>query len=714
MSEIINYTRLTTSDKVADRFLTCQIYIPQDKDQAELGVVFSHVEIKSPWFGTAQVGQTVINTLIREYYRGHDSSELNNFEEAVKKVNESLAKSAQNGETEWIGKLSSVLVLVNKAEIHFAQTGKSHAYLYRGGRVNHITEGLEQEEAPHPLKTFSNLTSGSLQENDRIVIANESFFEIINPNELRLIVSNLAPTAAALECAQIVQMHGASDANAIFLELTTKEKLADLPTDQKLEAVYLDHQVVGISTLSKNAISNISSSLSGFLKNGFAKISGAITPIAKKGIEKSKEKSKIALQRTKEVASDKIEKLDGKVSQASINSHEDSLVNKIIGVIVKSFLKLKNKSRRNLIKSGIYGEKKSKMYAIFLIPVVLILIGAILFGTYEKNNSKSQKDAQSKQNQIVSLEGEASILISKNDTTGALGKLKNIISVAQSLAGTKFADSANASIQKANAKIVDITKLQSIQPELVSEVNEPQTIELNGNSLVLVGSTKFYYKKINEIAFSKGFDLGLGTDAAFSSTIIDQTNLAVISKNKKLVRVDLVKNSATPINVEMQNSGLINSFATNLYLLDNIGSQIFKFTNNNGSFQSPTPYLKDGSSIANTVSFAIDGSIYSLTQDGTITKYSRGLETGKISFEMPASEKMQDYQIIKTTESSEFLYLLANDGSSTRLIKIKKSGGFVKQYQLQDSKAIKDMEIDETNNQLFLLDASSLLTYRIN
>lgn len=411
MSEIINYTRLTTSDKIADRFLTCQVYIPTDKDQAELGEIFSHVEIKSPWFGSTQVGQTIINTLIREYYRGHDSSELNNFEEAVKKVNESLAKSAQNGETEWIGKLSSVLILINNSEVHFAQTGKSHAYLYRGGRVNHITEGLEQEDAPHPLKTFSNLTSGSLQEGDKIVIANESFFEILNPNELKMIVSALPPTQAAIECAKIIQMQGVSDANATFIELTTKEKLANLSPDQKLEAVYLDHQVMGISTLSKNALFNVGA----LIKTGFSKmiaaITGIISPIAKKGISKTQEKSKVAIEKTKQITQERIEEIDTKLTEASVNKGEKGFFLKIFGVVTKLFLKIKNKMRRNLIHTGIYSQKKSRMYLIFLLPVIIILIVAVSYGLYEKKNNKSAKELENNHNQIISLEGEASIFV---------------------------------------------------------------------------------------------------------------------------------------------------------------------------------------------------------------------------------------------------------------------------------------------------------------
>jgi serine/threonine protein phosphatase PrpC len=714
MSEIINYTRLTTSDKVADRFLTCQVYVPQDKDQADLGEIFSHVEIKSPWFGSTQVGQSIINTLIREYYRGHDSSELNNFEEAVKKINESLAKSAQNGETEWIGKLSSVLILVNKSEIHFAQTGKSHAYLYRGGRVNHITEGLEQEDAPHPLKTFSNLTSGSLQENDKIVVANESFFEVINPNELRLIVSSLPPTAAALECAQIIQTHGASDANATFIELTTKEKLADLQPDQKLEAVYLDHQILGISTLSKNAISNISSSISGSAKKSFHKITELISPLAKRGVEKSREKSRDVLAKTKEVTSEQIEKIDNRFSEASINKDSKSFFGKIAGIITKFFLKIKNKLRRNLIHTGIYGKKKSKMYALFLIPVILILIAAISFGIYEKKNNATAKDSENKHNQIISLEGETSILISKNDQASALSKLKEIISIADSLNQTKFADSAKAASQKANTKIIDLIKLQAIEPQLVTKVEDPKSVEYLNESIFVAGTNKFYYKKSSDASLSKGFDLGIGSDEAFSSTVLDESNVIVISKSKKFAKIDLKKNTATAISVEIKNTGPINSFGSNLYLLDNMNSQIYKLANDNGNYQAPTPYLKNNTDVSKVVNFAIDGSVYTIDESGQIAKYSRGIEIGKISLDMPAAEKMKSFQLIKTTEASDYLYLAANDGINYRLIQIKKSGGFIKQYQLQGITTIRDMSINESINEVYILDKDSLATYKIN
>lgn len=87
MSLIINHTRLTTSDRLSDRFLTCQVYQPYDDKNRDKGIIYSQVEILNPWFSASQIGQLIINTLIREYYKANDTSDLNNFETAIKKVN---------------------------------------------------------------------------------------------------------------------------------------------------------------------------------------------------------------------------------------------------------------------------------------------------------------------------------------------------------------------------------------------------------------------------------------------------------------------------------------------------------------------------------------------------------------------------------------------------------------------------------------------------
>ncbi|HLB32456.1 MAG TPA: hypothetical protein VJL27_02785, partial [Patescibacteria group bacterium] len=242
MTPVIQYTRLTHADKLPDRFITSQVYRPADPESQREGVIFSQIEILNPWLPATQIGQTIINTAIREYYRAGDTSELNNFEIALKKVNETLAQITQSGETEWIGRLNGVLILINNQEIHISQTGQTQAYLFRSTKVNHITEGMATSNEPHPLKTFSNIMSGSLEEYDKIIIANPIVYETVPLEQIKEIVTASAPALAAEELAKILRRERKAAGEALILELTTKEDVASMPPEYKIDTVYIDRK----------------------------------------------------------------------------------------------------------------------------------------------------------------------------------------------------------------------------------------------------------------------------------------------------------------------------------------------------------------------------------------------------------------------------------------------------------------------------------------
>ena len=718
MSEIINYTRLTTSDKISDKFVTCQAYFPQDREKAELGSIFSQIEINSPWFPTSQIGQTIINTLIKEYYRGNDSSELVNFEEAVKAVNEALAHAAQSGETEWIGKLSGVLVLINRTDIHFAQTGKSHSYLYRSGKINHITEGLESEDAPHPLKTFSNLTSGTLQEDDKIIIANEAFFEVISPNELRLIITSLPPALAAIECAKLLQNHGSQDANAIFLELTSREKLADLLPEQKIEAVYLDQQILTIGAMSKNAFKNITHSIGGFFKSGSEKLSKfsneKVKPMAKKGLELSREKSRQVVEKTKSVAKSNADKIDSKVEEISNNQghlEKKNMLSIIKTYLTTSFTKIKNKIRRPLIKIGLYTQKKSKMYLILLVVVILALAGVIYWSTESRKSKASLASAEQSYNQMVSLSGEANILESKNQTSEALSKFESVLSLSSKLNNTKYAQMSTSLVDKANAEVAKLAKLTDLKPIAQSDLANVGPITYLDNNLIAIAKSDLFNQKSDSTNFVKLASLGDQVSAL--SSVKDLGILAGISGNK-IVSFNSTGNEYKTSDLTLSSASMISTYGSNIYVSDPQDNKLWKITYSEGNFKEKSSYFKDDVSVAGITSYTIDGSVYTLSSSGAVTRYSRGSKVSGFNIELPGGQKVDQFISISTNEDSDYLLVLTKIGQDFRIIKIKKTGEFQNQYKLNGLASYASMSTNPDLSEIFVAGANKVFSYKLN
>src|SRR3990167_3393076 len=138
MAYEIQFARVTNSGKLSDRFLTCKHITADDLAKFPMGQVFSLIEIISPWFPTAQVGQTIINNFSKYYYEGGSTSDLVNLENSLKKVNEDLAQITQNGETDWIGNLNGILAVIAGNNFHLSPTGKVEGYIFRDGKINHL------------------------------------------------------------------------------------------------------------------------------------------------------------------------------------------------------------------------------------------------------------------------------------------------------------------------------------------------------------------------------------------------------------------------------------------------------------------------------------------------------------------------------------------------------------------------------------------------
>jgi len=694
MDVIINYTRLTTSDRLADRFLTCQVYSPHEEESKEKGSVYSQVEILNPWFAASQVGQSIINTLIRDYYKADDTSDLNNFETAIKGVNGSLAQIAQGGETDWIGRLSSVLILINGKEAHFAQTGQSHAYLYRGNQINHITEGLENEMSPHPLKTFTNLTSGTLQEGDKIIIANPTFFEVIDPSELKTIITQNDPTRAAIESGKILKGRGIKYANAIFMEVTTKDALANLTPDQKRDVIYINEQLSSLSVNLKNIWRNLVIplivSIGNFSAKAFSKTKKSLTPKIKEGLSRTAENSKKLIEFAKNKRYDlakqsKVKMEEEKEILVPDKKTDPSQPAKLL------LLKTKNKFKRFLLKIGFSKPHGPRMYLIGLLVAILILAITIGFSTLSKNRKASSKEMQEMLNQITSLEGESSTLIAQNKEEQALVNYKKITELAEQLKNSKYSDQANKSYENAFSKILEITKAQEIkdfeEKELPIEIS---IFALTDSNLYLLSKEYDFYNPKN----GEKINLSGKIKGEISHAVATGEKIAVSTKDGALYTVEPATETVDKQPLQLNYDGILKSFLENIYMLDPPSNQIWKIVNDDG-YKDNTPYLADENlSVSDVISIAIDGSIYTLNQSCTINRLSRGSSISNFTVNLPANEKLESCFDIYTSESSENLYVLGRNSNITKIIEIGKNGTFVGQYILKNTKCDSNCFID--------------------
>lgn len=703
------YTRLTHADKLPDRFLTTQVYSPADPEAQNKGMIFSQIEILNPWFPTSQIGQTIINTIIREYYRGNDTSDLVNLESALKRVNETLAQVTQSGETDWIGNLHGVLILINGKDIHFSQTGRTQAYLFRSGRINHITEGLDSENEPHPLRTFSNITSGTLEDNDKIVIANPAFFKVVDLDTAKEIVNQYPPSLAAQEFAKILKMNKAHAGEALVLSLMNKRDYEALPVEEKFDTVYMDAGGVGSVLHSVRGAFNFSNSA------GLKKFGAGVKDTLRRADEGFDKYVSPHIKRA------------GSATASAAKSGTDKIVNKMThgkgidpnsatGRVIEFFKNIGRAIAAGFNKiTGKIGfsqqlspERRARNYGIWGAALIIVLIFLVFITIKFQSNTPTKVAPNALQKETTELSdkfNKIKLLAAYNNRTEALKEI--------------------------NAIYKDLTKL-SQKYELPSSLVElrKQVIDELGN----ITSTKVL-ANVDKVAqwgdkpfIAGGKDTALAIDNSKATTLPDAKDIDLSSfngvtgaavdpdsgatfigteKGMKKIEGTSAKNVALSAGVWTKSS-IFKIFDSNIYAVDKSSKKILKYTHLKDKYSEAEDYSSpEGDELSKAVGVAVNGSVLVLLDDSSIIKYTKSART-KINYsDLPDSNFIYKSMGIYASGDKSTIVIVHKDywaNDLTRVTILTRTGKYKKSYFLPiDSANVKSLDYDAKNSKLWFV-----------
>lgn len=715
----IQYARLATTEKLPDRFLNAQLKANSDLTKAGMGEVFMLVEILTPWLPTAQIGQSIINTFAESYYNSGSTSDLVNFEESLKKINTNLAKIIQEGETEWIGKLNSTLGVVVENKLHLAQAGKAEAYVFRDGKTNHLTEGLAQAVEPHPLKTFSNITSGELKTHDKVLIANPELFNHISLDNLQEIISMSTPYEAIMQIAKLLKKQKVNKVNALIINLLTSDELAKIPVTNEEDTVYLDKPLesvwIGVIKFWQQfmyplfkilgrSTQKAASRSAGFTKN-------YIKTLQEKRKEKQPPKKRDLFEKefiddtgNNNLLKDEEIQYSPDLEVHYYNQRQKKKENKFGNFFailnngakkVFSFLKDKFKNRR----------LRPYFYIVAAIILILILVLTISCKRKSTNSNLNLNEAQTTLHSAENAEKDAKSAVLAKDNEKAKSLFAQAISSAQKISdfpivggdAKKVLTDSYAELDK----LTSTTRYDNLSP-LLSASEDISGIFILSSNGYLVSKNNIYSGLLSGGKTQKVATLPSNTgDFSFGTAI--STNIYLYTTSQKIYeftsgsnKIDLAKTGSS---WETANAGA--AYASSFYLLDGIVGQIYKHPSSSDSFSAGEAYINSSSiDIKNGISLAIDGSLYILKRDGNALALSKGKLQDFSLADIPTPyNKIEGATKIFTDTDTPSIYILDNgpeNGSSTtdlkalgvnqkRILEFDKSGHFIHQYALPNN-----------------------------
>jgi len=751
------YTRLANSQRLTDRYLTIQVKNPSDPEKAKLGRIFALVEITNPWFPNSQIGQNIINTLSQEYYKQFDNDNVQNFENSLKKVNQNLMRITQEGETNWVGNLNAVLVIISENEIHLAKTGKAEVFLFREGKIKKITEPQASDSEPNPIKTFIDITSGELVENDKLLITSPALLDYLSQKELESIIFNHNPYEGVENIAQFLKKEKARHINACLIEIVSKTDMENKEL-QIQDVVYLD-QVSNLNVV-LNSTKNYSAKIGPFLQNTSESIRNSfdkvkhffhkeVNPRAKAGWQKTKELSKKGYDHLSTKTAPQIKKaispISAKISDgikktfskktateppAIPASQKTALEQYSVNYYEQNGLGEKSSADNKLgtfwgsttgkIKTGwnqlFSKEKKSIIYISLLVLLIVVLVVSVV-ELRNKQNTKKQEEAQA---QI--LEGaknkynEARLAILYNDPDKARTLLDETIREAMEIMNNypKLSDSAKDIINKSNEEYDKLTKTTRFnEPKMIAEFKQADKIFLVNDKFIAVNYKNNALSIVNKEGGQVGSQLGIndneGLYIAWGFDDKEKYLYFLTNKNQLFKTNDTAKEpeKITPKNGSWETGIEISIFLNNIYLLDQSSAQIFKHTSSNDTYQAGTNYVNSESvDLKNCVSMTIDGNVFVLKSDGTILKLNKGIMQDFSLKNLPSpSDKLTKPKKIWTTSEISSLFVL----DENRIVEFDKEGKFIRQFAFSpDLQNINDFIINPTDKKIWVLNQNKL------
>lgn len=329
---------------------------------------------------------------------------------------------------------------------------------------------------------------------------------------------------------------------------------------------------------------------------------------------------------------------------------------------------------------GKFQLNHSRKVILTIALLLIVVLGvSIFFAVKKREESQNQTiftsiypEAEKKYN-----EGEGLIDLNKNLAKDDFSKAQKILE-----------DGKN--------KLTKNSKEEKQVLALLDKVNSALTIASDSN---LVDAKKVDDTKSLILSFEKTNDLSLTTfdDKNFYGI----SDKEIFSQDKKTdSKKTLVKN-----NKDWTSLGGFGIYLGNFYVLDKSDNQIFKFASK--SF-AKTNYLVDKIDVSNAASITIDGSIYILSDNGTISKFTKGKSD---NFKIAGLDTpLKNPSRIFTNVDANNLYIL--DNGNSRIVILDKKGNYVSEYKAKILTNAKDFEVLESSKKIYVL--SDTTVYEID
>lgn len=689
-------------DLVFDSFC----YEPENIYERRLGSLYMIGELKNALPQNFRLLEKIASVIKKEnYYKFQRLNELA-LKEALKQTNEFLSNEVSKENTNWLGNLNFAIISLKNYDLNFTKVGTIKIFLLRGPHIIDIGSKLDlQEIEPYPLKIFSNIVSGKLAENDIILALTNEIFPVFKEiiNEITKIFPFDEKKLRDILNTKNKELSNVSGACLILV-------LTKAPSVRKKPKIIFQKELEKFSF--KEALSPITNI---FLKAGLflKRIPASVVTLKPKlkfsfHLPKPKPKPEKAVPVKTPVVPLKV-KVQVKTHEPKISIPKISFNIPKIKIPQVPHISFK---KPQLKFTGIF----KKQLILILLFAVILTIGFFVFQREEQQKLKEYRMTleiiQTKVNQAESF------LILKDVNPEALTKANSLFSEAwneiQPL--TKIDSSIKNEVSALEGVIENnlgqlnnLTKID--EPELIFEFDAQQFIP---QKIVFDGRNLYFYSPYSQNLLKISDNEGkiIRTDQKFNAATILADSILFFTKPDKLVYLQNDQLSET-FHLRTPypdfNFNYLTSFKENLYFLDSGKGEIIRYPApiSEGKDNPQNWLFRNTQKPVGGKSIAVDGSIWILNKDNSLSRYYGGSLQETINLNI--FPKPKNFTKIYISPILPYLYLL--EPAQNRLVILDKKGGVVEQFQSEKFDNLLDFAVSENGKTIFLL--NSLRLYKV-
>lgn len=170
----------------------CEVFVfePANIEEEKLGTLYIVGQIDKPRKKNLHFLNLLASVIKREYFGHKKNNPSQALEYALRQANVAIAEILGDEEDDdWLKNFHIVIAVCREKILYFAKTGKGKIYLLRDEQLNEVSKRLDVGEPPSPIKTFTNLANGALEEGDKIIFSSPAISDLSSQTVLKKIFS---------------------------------------------------------------------------------------------------------------------------------------------------------------------------------------------------------------------------------------------------------------------------------------------------------------------------------------------------------------------------------------------------------------------------------------------------------------------------------------------------------------------------------------------